>query len=609
MDPRDQPATASDAAPRPPIRALDDLTISRIAAGEVIESPASVVKELVENALDAGARRIDVAIREGGKRSISVADDGWGIPRADVATAFERHATSKLRSADDLTEIATLGFRGEALAAIASVAHVSMTTRAAGEPTGTRITVTDGRIVDLAPEGAPVGTRITVENLFHAVPARRAFLKGTAAESGRVTEVVARYSFAHPSVQFTLTRDDRQVLAAPGTGDLRDALLATYGHDVARELLALDADHAGVRIEGFAGPPHVQRANRSAITLFINGRLIHDARLTYAVTESYHGLIPARRFPIAVVLASIAPQQVDVNVHPAKTEVRLRDGGAMFSAVQRAVRYAVIGGSPVAPLAGDAAGDRRALWRPVRPSRPEGPMGGVDVRPAGGVREWPATYASGAASSGDDRPAAGAVQPPLVAAPARRALPPLRLLGQLDRAFVLAEGPDGLYLVDQHAAHERIMFERFTARQGPLARQPLLEAQVVAVAAGQLGAAETHAAALEAAGFDVAPFGEGALILRAVPEVLAGEPPAEALRAVLDGLDDGATPVERAAEERVVRAVCKRASVKAGQALSEPEMRALLTDLEACEVPHTCPHGRPTMIVLTRAHLEQRFGR
>jgi len=607
MDPIDEGRAAPPGAERPPIQALDDLTISRIAAGEVIESPASVVKELVENALDAGARRIDVAIREGGKRLIRITDDGWGIPRGEVARAFERHATSKLRTADDLVAIATLGFRGEALAAIASVAHVTMITRAAAEDRGTRIVVADGRVVDIAPEGAPVGTRISVENLFHSVPARRAFLKGDVAEAGRVTEVVSRYSFAHPERRLSLSRDDRVVFAAPGTGDLRDALLAAYGHDVAGSMLALDGEHEGARVAGFAGPPHVQRANRSAITLFINGRLVHDARLAYAVTEAYHGLIPARRFPVAVVLAVLDPRRVDVNVHPAKTEVRLRDGGALFSAVQRTVRAAVVGGSPVAPLEPAEGADRRALWRPVRPVRPERRE---RVGYAGSsLRERAPGYGADDDRPGPAAPSAPAAQRELLPAPPRRALPPLRLLGQLDRAFVLAEGPDGLYLVDQHAAHERIVFERLSARTAAPASQALLAGEVVALTPGQLGAAESHAGGLAAAGFDVAPFGEGALVLRAVPEVLAGEDPSDALRAVLDGLDAGTTPVAQAAEDRVVRAVCKRASVKAGQVLTDTAMRALLADLEACAVPHTCPHGRPTMIVLARADLERRFGR
>lgn len=617
-----------------PIRLLDDLTIARIAAGEVVERPASVVKELVENSLDAGATDIRVEIAAGGRRLVRVTDNGRGIPPGELALAFQKHATSKIQSSADLDRIASLGFRGEALASIASVAQVTLITRAAGERAGMRLRVENGRRIEEKPVGAAPGTVLTVENLFHAVPARLKFLRNDHTEAGHIQDLVVHYALAYPDRAFTLIRDGRTVFQAPGTGELEDTLIAAFGLDVAREMLALGEEglrdpgidpvedglaalpedpEAGaipppassvalplppprVRVRGYVSPPHLHRTTRRHITLFVNGRWVRDSQLGFAVIQAYHTLLPKGRFPIAVILLDLPSESVDVNVHPAKTELRFRDGRPVFAAVQRAVRSAVIGQAPVAPAARGAADEAGADW-PIFPARPRSL-----VFPGGGAR-----------------PFEGSPSPPRSAAPeARQAgfldeggrLPMLRLIGQLGLMYLVAEGPEGLYLIDQHAAHERVMYERFMARRAPAASQPLLAPEAVALSPGQLGVVEDQAALFAGLGFAIEPFGPDTVLVRALPEVLAGTTEvAGTLRTILDGSLEGGSPIAESMEARLVRAVCKQATVKAGQLLSMAEMRALLQDLETCESPRTCPHGRPTMIVLSAERLERAFGR
>ncbi|RIL11251.1 DNA mismatch repair endonuclease MutL [bacterium] len=603
----------------PPIRPLDDLTIARIAAGEVVERPSSVVKELIENSLDAGATDVRVEVQAGGRRLIRVADDGTGIPADQVSLAFQKHATSKIRSSADLERVATLGFRGEALASIASVCHVTLVTRARDEPTGTRIRIDNGQVLAREPVGAAVGTVITAENLFNAVPARLKFLRNEATEAGHIHDVVVRYALAYPERRFLLVGNGRPLFQSPGTGELEDTLIAAFGIDVARQMLtiqvdpppapriAADADDdeavARVRVRGYVGPPHVHRATRRHVTLFVNGRWVHDTHLGYAVAQAYHTLIPKGRHPVAVVMIEVPPAAVDVNVHPAKTEVRFRDGRPVFAAVQRAVRAAVVGQAPVAPMADDDAPP------PSWPARGAGRLalfpGFKAPPPPRGISPWPTAEASTAAPA-----EAEAGRQATFLDRAGRRLPVLRVIGQLAQMYVLAEGPEGLYLVDQHAAHERVMYERFMARRAPLASQPLLVPEPVALDRLQLGAVEEHAGAFADLGFDVEPFGPDAVVVRALPEVLVPTSDVAALvRTVIDATAEGGAPVHDSFEARLVRAVCKQATVKAGQTLTLEEMRSLVRDLEDCQSPRTCPHGRPTMIVLTADRLFREFGR
>ena len=582
---------------RQPIRLLDDVTASRIAAGEVVERPASVVKELVENSLDAGAGTVRVEMEAGGRRLIRVIDDGRGIPAADVELALARHATSKLRSADDLDHVRTLGFRGEALAAIASVSHLTLLTRTADALEGVEVRVTNGRLEGRRPLGAAVGTRVTVENLFHAQPARLRFLRTDQTEAGHVTLLVMRYALAHRNTRFELVRDGRTVFRSTGSGDPTDALAAAFGLDVARELIPLRAPPtirlaaedapSGPRVGGYVGPPHLHRATRRDISIFVNGRPVTDGALVHAVVQAYHTLLPGGRYPVALVMIGLPPAQVDVNVHPAKTEVRFRDARGVFAAVQRAVRAAVTSGAHV-------PGIREArAWPP-----PAGHESAPDAQPG-------LLASDGAPAAGGEW---GAGTAAACGPPADR-LPPLRVLGQVGLAFIVAEGPDGLYLVDQHAAHERIVYEDLMARPAERPSQRLLVPEAVRLAPDLAGLAAEHAALLAAVGFDMEPFGPDTVLVRAVPEVLARSDAAAAVRDVLALAQVGRSGAGEAMEERLVRAVCKRATVKAGQALEPDEMRALVRRLETCAAPRTCPHGRPTVTVLTLRDIGRALGR
>jgi DNA mismatch repair protein MutL len=444
------------------IEVLPEQLASQIAAGEVVERPASVVKELVENALDAGAETINVDIRGGGSELIQVADDGSGIPAGEVLVAFQRHATSKLHSAAELAAIGTLGFRGEALAAIAAVSQVTVVTRTRSAAAGTRLTLEGGNLAGQDTVGAPQGTVMAVENLFYNVPARRKFLKSVTSEKRLIDEFVTRYALAYPGVRFRLSHDGRVTFQSQGSGELLDVLVAVYGADVARTLLPLDtipprSSEPALTVRGYSGPPGLHRANRSQITLFVNGRWIRDNRLTYAVIQAYHTLLPIGRYPVAIVFLEMPYDQVDVNVHPAKTEVRFRNADAAFGAVQRAIRQTVVAANPARPASlepGHIGGDWRLPGRWDFDDRPRFHRQDDDLQ-TGLYLDWRQPSPLPPGETGSERP-----DPALMGG---EKLPIMRVVGQVGAAYIIAEGPDGIYLIDQHAAHERILYEQFMA--------------------------------------------------------------------------------------------------------------------------------------------------
>jgi DNA mismatch repair protein MutL len=572
------------------IRVLPPEIIAQIAAGEVVGRPASVVKELVENSIDAGAREIRVEVADGGKRMMRVADDGCGIPAAEVELAFRRYATSKLASAEDLSRVRTLGFRGEALASIAAVSRVTCVTRAAGEETGTLIRLEGGEVVSRRSVGRPPGTTVTVEDIFYNVPARRKFLRSSATERHHIDAWVTRYAMAYPDRRFTLAHDGREVFRSPGTGQMRDVLVAVYGVEVGSALVeVLPEEDEAIRVTGFASPPHLHRADRGEITLFVNGRWVQDARLTYAIIQAYHTLLPAGRYPLAVVSITLPPEDVDVNVHPAKAEVRFRDGDGAFRAVQRAVRRAVTeeGGIPA----------MRVIPGPAL--IPHAPEGRPPERP----------------TSEPFRP----VPMPVISPPVfPGGLPPLRVVGQVAATYIIAEGPDGLYLIDQHAAHERVLYERLMAQRATgIPAQPLLEPAAVDLPLEWAGLVEAHQETLRRLGVEVEPFGGNTFLVRALPAVLTAAHPREVLMEVARGLaEEGAGAggresggAEEEIERAIIRQVCKQGAMKAGQVLAREEMEELLRALEGCASPRTCPHGRPTMIHISTAQLAREFQR
>lgn len=616
-----------------PIHVLSAQLASQIAAGEVVERPSSVVKELVENALDAGATAITIEARGGGRQLVQVADDGCGIPAAEIETAFLRHATSKLNHVDDLKAIRTLGFRGEALAAIAAVSQVTVVSRAIGEATGTRLRLEGGQVVARAGVGAPQGTVIAVEQLFYNVPARLKFLKSVSTEKRLIDEFVSRYALAYPQVRFRLTHDGRIAWQTNGSGSVLDVLAVVYGPEVARQLLPLaeatasggtaarddflspvslspspHAERKAISVRGYVGPPSLHWANRSQITLFVNGRWVKDSSLTYAVIQAYHTLLPTGRYPFGLIFIHLPAEDVDVNVHPAKTEVRFQDANAVFAAVQRAVRETLVADSPIRSVGG---------W-PTAANEPEyaGPgwAGELDEQ-AFARRQAQAELDLGWVAHETETETETAVAPqPLPPPPLNlggERLPIMRVVGQVGAAYIITEGPDGLFLIDQHAAHERILYEQFMAQwaQNQVAVQTLMAATAVYLTPAQATLLEEHLPTLANIGFQVEPFGPRAFMVRAMPAILTRQDPAQVLLTVVEDLERGDAPLQGKIEERIILRVCKSAAIKAGQTLSPREMEALVQQLEACRSPHTCPHGRPTLIHLSVAQLARQFGR
>ena len=584
-----------------PVRLLSDETIGKIAAGEVVERPASVVKELLENALDAGARRVRVAIREGGLGLIEVADDGCGIDPAELPLAVRRHATSKLSRFEDLDDLATLGFRGEALPSIAAVADVALRSRAAGRDAAAELRVAYGDTGPTLPTGAPAGTVVTVRDLFGNVPARRKFLRQPATESAYIVRAVSAYAAARPDVAITLTVDGRRAFATSGSGDLLSAAAEVWGAEVGRAALLLrPLDHAaavpGVEVSGWVGAPEVTRSHRQGIVVFVNGRWVQNRALAFALEEAYHSLLMVGRHPVAMVRVTVDPAAVDVNVHPTKAEVKFADERAACRAVQRATHAALAGQRHDAlPTLGFAPISPTETQTTLPSPRFPAPL------PARGPLPPPAAGTTGPS------PAGAAGEPAPAAHPS--GVPILRVLGQIGGSFIIAEGPEGMYLIDQHAAHERVMYERILAslRDRTPARQPLLDPLVVDLPPDQLAAYERSADELASIGFEIEPFGGSSVAVRAIPALIHGVDIAERLRLILGELAEGGQG-ESWLDAVAVSTAC-HTSIRAGQALSIPEMRELVAELERSSQPRACGHGRPTMLHLTQSDLEKQFAR
>jgi len=432
------------------IKILAEEVASQIAAGEVVERPASVVKELLENALDAGASKISIRVEQAGRRLVEVSDDGCGIPLSEMKVAVARHATSKLTSAGELFHIRSLGFRGEALASIGSVSRMTFLSRAYEAEVGGRLVVEAGQVGELDQAGLPVGTVVQVEDLFFNVPARLKFLKTDQTERNQINALVTRYALAYPSVRFTLTQDGKTLLQTNGNGDRREVLAQLYGVDIARQMLEVSLEDESASVTGFISPISLTRSNRREITFFINGRWIQDAALNSALLQAYHMLLMVGRYPLSTLLVWLPPEDVDVNVHPAKAEVRFRQPDMVFGLIQRAVRRALLAYSPVPQISS-------SYWKPL-------PGVQRTIDPAWEMSLDTRQEIAGEGSSAQEAPTSpGAVRQEGL--PAGK-MPLLRLIGQVGAAYLVAEGPDGLYLIDQHAAHERVLFERYQ-RQKP----------------------------------------------------------------------------------------------------------------------------------------------
>ena len=565
-----------------PIKVLDKKVVSQIAAGEVVERPASVVKELVENALDAGSSQIAVEVRGGGVGLIRVTDNGAGIPAGEVALAFERYATSKIDNLGDLPSISSLGFRGEALPSIAAVAQVDIVTGTADDSAGTYLNLEDGVIVNRKSQARPRGTTVTVRNLFRRVPARLKFLKSTATESSHIANVVSQYALAFPEVGFTLFIEGRKALRTAGRGQLMDSVIEIYGVEIAQNMLEIkegdwESGTGSVQVTGMLGSPAVSRSGRNYLSFFINRRWVNSRLLAWAVEEAYHGLLPTGKHPVAIIGISLPLTEVDVNIHPTKSEVKFQKEHQVFAAVQKTVRQTLVAQMPVpkieeiATAYGSPPGQEPVLWT--------------------------------SAASGS-RP----VSPPPEAPPTLMvSLPVLRVLGQLMSSYIVAEGPDGLYLIDQHAAHERIIFEQIKQQRSRRAIevQGLLEPATFEVSPKQEEVLKSHYQDLAEFGFSIEPFGTRTYLVRAVPRWLNNTDWAVMLRELLDSGEERSDWAEKLA----ISIACHSGAVRAGQVLTDDEMRELVRQLEQADTPHTCPHGRPTMIHLSSGQLRREFGR
>jgi DNA mismatch repair protein MutL len=568
-----------------PIKVLAPQVVARIAAGEVVERPASVVKELVENSLDAEAIQIAVETGGGGVGFIRVTDNGTGIPAAELELAFQRYATSKVTDIEDLESLATLGFRGEALPSIAAVAEVDIVTCASGDSVGTHLTLKEGIAANRDHQARSIGTTVTVRQLFRSVPARLKFLKSPATENSHIAQVVSQYALAYPEVKFTLVIDGRTLLRTPGSGRLIDGVIAVYGTEIARNMLEIrhekewEGSTPAITVTGMVGSPAISRASRDYLSFFVNHRWISSRWLAWAVEEAYHGLLMTGRHPVAVVHIALPAREVDVNIHPTKTEVKFQNERAVVTAVQRAVRRALIEQAPVPQIEEVAP----IYTAPARP-RPVPPAEEVTFTNPGQRQ---------------------ASSPPLTQPIPALSLPALRLLGQLSASYVVAEGPDGLYLIDQHAAHERILFEQIKSQlsQQKVEVQGLLEPATMEVSPRQDAILKLHHKDLAEFGFSLEPFGEKTYLVRAVPVWLDRKDWTGVLREIMD------SPMGDDWRERIAISIACHSAVRAGQVLTDDEMRNLIRELEKTSLPNTCPHGRPTMTHLSSGQLEKEFRR
>jgi DNA mismatch repair protein MutL len=590
-----------------PIHILSDSLASRIAAGEVIERPASVVKELVENSLDARATRITVTIEGGGLRLIRVTDNGTGMPPEEIGLAFERFATSKIDEDSDLLGIQTMGFRGEALPSIASVSEVESVSRQQTSDGGARFEIGYGQAKPIMPAGSPVGTSMSVKNLFRNVPARLKFMSSPTAESTRVHEVITGIALARPEIAFTLTSDDKQRLSTPGRGEFRDVFAAVYGADVASAMIALEPNEdSPFAARGLVSPPSLSRGNRRYITIAVNGRMVQSRRISFAVEQAYHGYLPERRFPLATIYITAPFEDVDVNVHPAKAEVRFQREQLVFATVQQTVRAALSQMAPVHRVALHG-GKGTQVGTQGRTSD----AGTLAERQLFELATWPSVNRADNGSLPSETGNLEASED--VAGPSTHAtvLPVLRVIGQSQDTYIIAEGPDGIYLIDQHAAHERVLYERVTKQFADrnAETQPLLEPETVELSPPHFQEITAHGEDLAAAGFVVESFGDRSILLRAVPSILAtrGKPGRQALLDLLDGIAEGRQSGWWA--ERMLATIACHSAIRAGRTVITDEAKALVRQLEEAEQPRTCPHGRPTMIHLASGMLEREFGR
>lgn len=588
------------------VHVLDDNTINKIAAGEVVERPASVIKELVENAIDAKADRIEVEIMAGGTSFMRVSDNGIGMSREDAEKAILRHATSKIVQVDDLQAIATLGFRGEALPSIASVSRFNLQTRQAGAELGTEIKITGGKTTEIGVAGCNLGTTIRVEDLFFNTPARKKFLKTNNTESGRINEFIIKLAISHPEIAFKLINNNKSSLATPGRGDLKETLQSLYGASVGQSLLPLEFEDEDIKLWGFVSKPSAIRSSRSWQTFIVNGRIIASRAIAKAIDNAYHALIPKSGYPLIALNIEVPQHTIDVNVHPQKTEMKFEDESRIFKAVYKAVLDAVRPKGQVGQL-GQLAAQADHVQQHVEKGLQElsfgQPVMNFHLR-----EEKPAmTWQEGTTALAQDK----SVKSVQSVVDEEEKLPTAGMIpiGQVDDTYIIAQDEDSLYIVDQHAAHERVLFDRFSAQAEHIPSQQLLVHLILDFSTHESQIIEENLELLAGLGFGLEPSGPNQFRLMEVPADVPSSQAEEFIREVLASMEELHRPTAAELRQAVLATTACKAAIKAGFKLNYRQMEILLQELNDTAMPYTCPHGRPTIIKFSSDELAKMFKR
>jgi len=625
----------------PKIHLLSEEVINKIAAGEVVERPASVVKELVENALDAGATKIVVELKDSGKELISLADNGSGMEPEDAQKALLRHATSKITDAGDLSALSTLGFRGEALASIAAVAQVQLTTKTREAPEGFSLLAEGGKIMHSSICAAQHGTRIEVKNLFFSVPARKKFLKTDAVELHHCVDVVTRYAFIHPSVSFTLAHDGKTILQTPSTNDLQNTLVAVYGASAVRELVNIQYALGEISISGVVSSPYHVKNDNQQQTLSVNNRWVRSEEVTAAVYEAYHSLLFVNKHPLFVLHLKINPEKIDVNVHPNKLTIKFEQKELVQQVVKQAILEAfhknnlfptakdnreeqqlAFGAASFSSFAQGKSSPKysfeQSTQKTLGTENLEADNLELDYSEAeNNPIEFPVTASlksSTSIASISKVTSSPEEHKPLSQLGLYSKLPPLRLLGQIHKTFFLAETEGGFVVIDQHAAHERVVYEQFMAQfmTEEVAVQEVLQGEILELSPAQSVLVERNLPLLQQFGFSLENFGMHSFVVKTIPSVLGRTQSKEVLLDIIAKLQEGEKnslrEVQEMQEEIVTRMAC-RAAVMAGEELTNERMKGILQELAQCKLPYTCPHGRPTMMKTEAEELERKFRR
>lgn len=609
------------------ITILDEHTANRIAAGEVVERPASVVKELVENAIDAGATAISVTLEDGGKELIKVTDNGCGMTREDAVLSLQRHATSKIRDAEDLDAIGTLGFRGEALPSIASVSVMELITKHETEVHGTRLEVEAGTIVNLESVGAPQGTTISVRKLFFNTPARLKFLKSSQTELSHITEVVGWFAMAYPDIHIRLVQGNREVLASPATNNPLNSVADVLGKDIAKQLVPISFETPAIRVSGFVSNPSLTRINRRDQIFFVNGRPIKSKTIAHAIDQAYKGLLQPGRYPVAVVYINIMPQLVDVNVHPTKAEVKFSSEHEVHSAVHRAVNEALMQGAAAQSVSSITVRPTEAPELALKPDEPRYRQGAFGLSGTMDIAAFQEALARRREEAISQVPS---VDPflwekgrgvPIEESPVPEAefdairtvaLHGVKVIGQVHNTYIIAQCDDGVLIIDQHVAHERVLFDRMlkSSEAGEPVVQGLVMPISVSLSAREATVVSRRLEEIRTAGFDLEEFGTNTYVIRGAPASLKPGEIEPVFRDMIQELVDISVAKHLLVrpDQVLITASCKMA-VKAGEPLSMAEMERLVDELLKCENPFACPHGRPIIVSLSNWELDRKFRR